>query len=361
MAWRVTPRARLLLGVGLAIVALLGFLFVFDAQAMLREIQGVSILPFLAGFLAVFLAVACWAESMRRVLIASGGHVPAHRALAAYAAGMFAKQVVPMGNAGGVPIMAFAIDREARIGFNRSLAVVTIGDFLGLLSSLLLAVAGVGYVVVLFPGTALLQAALVGVVVFAAALVSVGILLLYRRNLLRYLVLGLAHLLRGTLGRLSRRIEDRLAPASVGASVDRYFETFDTVRSDRRSLLLAAGLAITGWTLFAVPLYTSALAVGRPIAFGLVLFIVPIGAIATLVPLPGGLGGVEFAIAGMIVAMTGVDLGVAGAMVLLYRLCVYWFPVLIGLGGILYTGTSIRSLATSEEEVPDLAAPRTQA
>jgi uncharacterized protein (TIRG00374 family) len=240
--------------------------------------------------------------------------------------------------------MAYAIDREAEVGFNRSLAVVTVGDFLGLVSSLLLAIAGVVYVLLLYPGTALLQVALVAVAVFAVALVSVAVLLLYRRDVLRFLVLGVARFLRGTLGRLSRRIEARLTPEDVGASVDRYFETFDAVRADRRSLLIAAVLSVIGWTLFAVPLFTAAMAVGHPIAFGLVLFIVPIGAIATLVPLPGGLGGVEFAIAGMVVAMTGVDLAVAGAMVVLYRICVYWFPVLFGLLAAVYTGTSVRSL-----------------
>lgn len=238
---------------------------------------------------------------------------------------------------------------EADVGFNRSLAVVTVGDFLGLLSSLLLAVAGVVYVLALYPGTRLLQAALVGVTVFAVALLSVAVLLLYQRDVLRYLVVGIARFLRGTVGTLSRQIETRLAPETVGASVDRYFETFDAVRADRRSLLVAAAISLLGWTLFAVPLYTAAMAVGQPITFGLVLFVVPIGAIATLVPLPGGLGGVEFAIAGMVVAMTGMELATAGAIVLLYRTCVYWFPVLIGLLATVYTGTSIRSLDADVE------------
>lgn len=353
MGLQLTPRMRLGAGFCLSIAALAGFLYVFDARAMVDALRGATLVPALAGFGAVFLAVACWAESMRRVLVASGGYLSAREGFLAYCTGMLAKQIVPMGNAGGVPIMAYAIDREAGVGFNRSMAVVTIGDFLGLLSTLVLAVVGVGYVIVFVPGTRLLRAALVGVAVFAGVLLAVAVLLLYRRRLLRYLVLGVSRFLRGVLGRVSRRIEVKLAPESVAASVDRYFETFDTVRADRRSLLVATGLALVGRLLFAVPLYTSALAVGRPIPFGLVLFIFPVGAIATLFPLPGGLGGVEFAVAGMIVAMTGTEIAVAGALAFLYRLCVYWFLIVLGLLGVVYTGTSVRSLAASEDRVPD--------
>lgn len=343
---------RTVAGLLLSVAVLGGFFLVFDAGAMWRELEGASLGPLLVGFGAVLLALACWAESMRRILLAAGGSLSAPRAFVAYATGMFAKQVVPMGNAGGVPIMAFAFDRETTIGYNRNLAVVTIGDFLGLLASLLLAVIGVGYVLLLFPGTHLLQAALVGVAVFAAALLSVAVLLLYRRRTLRYLVLGVAHLLRGTVGRVTDRIEARLAPDVVTASLERYFGTVDTVRADSGSLLVATGLSFLGWTAFAVPLYTAAMALGRPISFGLVLFIIPIGAIATLVPLPGGLGGVEFAIAGMVVAMTGMDLAAAGTVVILYRLAVFWFLLLVGALAVGYTGTSLRSLAASEEHLP---------
>jgi len=136
----------------------------------------------------------------------------------------------------------------------------------------------------------------------------------------------------------------------VDANVARYFETFDSVRADRRSLSVAAALSLAGWTLFAVPLYTSAIAVGEPLAFGLVLFIVPVGGLVTLVPLPGGIGGVEFAVAGMVVALTSVDLAVAGAMVLLYRICVYWLPILIGGLSVAYTATNLRTLTADTAE-----------
>lgn len=341
---------RLLTGFALAALVFGAFLVVFDAGGMWETIRGAAPLPFAAGLVAVLLALVCWAESMRRVLVATGGHVDPVPGFAAYSTGMFAKQVLPMGNASGPAIMALAIDREADLGFNRSLAVVTIGDFLGLLATLLLALVGVVYVVVSVPPTRLVQVVLVGVAVFAAALVSFAVVLVYRRSAVRFAALGVARFLRGTLGRVSRRVEAALAPARIDESLARYFETLDAAAGDRRSLLVAAALALVGWTLFAVPLYTSALAVGAPLSFGLVLFVVPAGGLATIVPLPGGVGGVEFAVAGMILGLTSVDPAVAGAMVLLYRVCVYWFLVLIGAASLGYTATSLGSLAA---DVPD--------
>lgn len=346
---------RAIIGFGIAGAALAAFLLLLDPAAIWAELQAVSLAHFAAGLVAVFLAVACWAESMRRVLLAAGGHLDAGTGFAAYGTGMLAKQILPMGNAGGPAIMAYAIDREADLEFDRTLAVVTIGDFLGLLSTVVLAFVGIAYVVVVLPPTRIVQAATVGVVVVAAVFASIGILLVYRRQTLRVLVLGVARLLRDTVGRLSGRLAAALSPASVDRGLQRYFATFDEAAANRRAMAVAAGLALVGWTLFAVPLYTSAAAVGVSLSFGLVLFVVPVGGLATAVPLPGGIGGVEFAVTGMLLAVTSLDPAVAAAIVLLYRLCVYWFLLAIGAASLAITATNIRTLAADVAEEPALA------
>ncbi len=351
---------RILTGFAVAVGAFGAFLLVFDPRAMWDALRGVDPAPFALGLLAVLLAVVCWAESMRRVLLAAGGTASPGRLFTAYSAGMFAKQVLPMGNAGGPAIMAYAVERETDLDFKRSLAVVTVGDFLGLLSTLVLALVGVAYVVLTVPQNRLIQAVQVGIAVFAVFLLSMAILLLYRRDVLRWVALGVARLLRDTVGQVFQRVEHALHPERVEANLDRYFETVDEATADPGSLLPAAGLALAGWTLFAVPLYTAAMAVDVPISFGLVLFVVPAGGLATLVPLPGGIGGVEFAVAGMVVALTGLDLAVAGAIVILYRLCVYWFLVLIGVASLVYTATSVSTFTTdvgSPTELSDRTEP----
>jgi hypothetical protein len=51
----------------------------------------------LAGLVAVLLAVAWRAESMRRVLIDAGGHLPATRGVTAEGTGTLATQMLPIG------------------------------------------------------------------------------------------------------------------------------------------------------------------------------------------------------------------------------------------------------------------------
>lgn len=343
---------RALVGFAIAIATLVTFLLLLDPAAIWAVLRGASVPWFGAGLLAVLGAVACWAESMRRVLIAAGGHLGPVRGFAAYGTGMLAKQILPMGNTGGIAIMAYAIGREADLDLDRSLAVVTIGDFLGLLSTLVLAFIGIGYVVLTLPPSRLVDAALVGVALVGLVFIILAVMLLYWRSLLRRLVLAVARVLRLSVGRISNRVSSKLSPRSVDSGIERYFATFDAAATDRRAMMIAAGLAMLGWTLFAVPLYTSATAVGESIAFGLVLFVVPVGGLATAVPLPGGIGGVEFAVTGMLLAVTAIEPAVAAAIVLLYRLCVYWFLILIGAGSLTVTATDLRSLATDVTDEP---------
>jgi uncharacterized protein (TIRG00374 family) len=51
--------------------------------------------------------------------------------------------------------------------------------------------------------------------------------------------------------------------------------------------------------------------------------------IGSAVPTPGGLGGIEAAISGGLIAI-GVDSGTAVSSVLLYRLATYWLPIPFG-------------------------------
>ncbi|MFB6311960.1 MAG: lysylphosphatidylglycerol synthase domain-containing protein, partial [Salinirussus sp.] len=165
---------RALLGFAIAGGTLVAFLLLLDPAAIWGVLRQASIAYFAAGLIAVFLAVACWAESMRRVLLAAGGTLGPLQGFAAYTTGMFAKQVLPMGNAGGIAIMAYAIDLEADLDFERSLAVVTIGDFLGLLSTVFLAFVGILYVVLTLPPSNLVQAATIGVIVVGASFATIG-------------------------------------------------------------------------------------------------------------------------------------------------------------------------------------------
>lgn len=95
--------------------------------------------------------------------------------------------------------------------------------------------------------------------------------------------------------------------------------------------LFGALLCSVGLTLgYALALYACAQAVGIALSWGTVFVIFTVGIAATAItPTPGGVGGAE---AGLVAGMAayGVDVSLALAATLLYRLLTYWLPILPG-------------------------------
>jgi uncharacterized protein (TIRG00374 family) len=219
-------------------------------------------------------------------------------------------------------------------------------EFLSLVASVSIALVGVVALVVFEPPTATLRWLGVGAGIVAVGLVVLGIVLWYRRRHVTLAVVGLAHLLYPLVYRISPRLADQVHPDDVTGSVGRCYASIDAVTADRTAVASAFGLTVLGWICFAIPLYTAALALGVPLSMALVLVLVPAAGLLTVVPLPGGLGGFELALTGLLTALAGVDLAIAGAVVILYRLCSFWFFVLVG--GLCAAGSTVglRDLAT---------------
>jgi uncharacterized membrane protein YbhN (UPF0104 family) len=59
---------------------------------------------------------------------------------------------------------------------------------------------------------------------------------------------------------------------------------------------------------------------------------VPVGAIASVTPLPGGLGGIEAVLIALLVPLAGVSGATAAAAVVIHRGAIYWLPTLVGAG-----------------------------
>jgi uncharacterized membrane protein YbhN (UPF0104 family) len=66
---------------------------------------------------------------------------------------------------------------------------------------------------------------------------------------------------------------------------------------------------------------------------------VPIGAIAGVTPLPGGLGGLDAALIVLLTATTGIAAPIATAAVLIHRGASFWLVTLFGGGAAAVVGT----------------------
>jgi len=329
----------------LSLVVLGLFVYVLGPETVVASLAGADPGWFGVALAAVLLAVVCWSEAQRHLLLASGVGLRPWRAFVTYCSGMFAKQVLPMGHAGGPAIMAYAISTESRRDYQHALAAVGVAEVLNLVASFGLAFAGLAYLALATPVSPEMRSVQLGVVVAAVLLGSLVAVLWYRRGAVERAVGGVAFLLRSTVGRVSVRVRRATDRTAVTAGIDRYYATFAQVRGDRRRVALAGAFTLAGWVAFAVPLYASFLALDYHVPLALALFAVPVGGLATAFPLPGGLGGVEVALAAVLAVLTGVAVVELAAVVLLYRLASYWFMVLLGGSGSVYRTLAGRTSA----------------
>ena len=61
---------------------------------------------------------------------------------------------------------------------------------------------------------------------------------------------------------------------------------------------------------------------------------IPLGSVAGVTPLPGGLGGIEAVLIFVLTPVTSVGAGTVAAAVLLHRAATYWLPLLLGGGSV---------------------------
>jgi uncharacterized protein (TIRG00374 family) len=76
-------------------------------------------------------------------------------------------------------------------------------------------------------------------------------------------------------------------------------------------------------------LWASFHAFGRPPPYAVIVMAYFVGMLGNLLPLPGGVGGVDGGMIGALIAFN-VDSGLAVVAVLAYRLIAFWLPILPG-------------------------------
>jgi len=319
-------------GFALAFLAIGGFLTAVGPSRVFAELAAADPAVLAVGFVSIVFALACWSEAMRRLIVATGNPVGGRTYRLAYLSGEFLKQVIPLGQSAGPALVAYTVTRKSEASYEETLAATSVFAFLNVVVSLVVAVAGLGLLVATRRGPTgpLLRTVLVVMTVVTAGIVAIVALATYRRGLLEGAVLRLVAGVRRTLGRLSARVDAALEPGRIRTALDGFTAAIDRLGSDRRRTVAVLVFAVAGWLFFLLPMFTSFRAIGAPVPFALVVFAVPVVTLLNVVPLPGGLGGFEVALAAVIAAIGAVDLPTAAAGVFLFRLSNYWFLVLLG-------------------------------
>ena len=251
-------------------------------------------------------------------------------------AGIAAIRLFAAAGAGGVAITAWALDRagmESRVIACRMVAnlIVQYAVYLGAV-----VLFGVGLAAGILPGQAPMALTAVPALL---SLVGAGLVLgavlvpadVERR--LRQIESG---------PRWWRRLVERIAaaPAALGAGA----RTAVGLVRERRPGLLGA-VAYWGFDIAALGCSFRAFG-GHPVVAVLVLGYF-LGTLGSLLPLPGGIGGVEGAMIGVFVAF-GIPAGQALIAVLAYRAISFWLPTLPGIAGYLALRRTVRRWEASD-------------
>jgi putative heme transporter len=233
-------------------------------------------------------------------------------------AGLAATRLFATAGAGGVALTAWALRRsgmEARLVACRMVAFMVL---LYVIYAGVLLIDGVGLGTGLFPGGGSFAITIIPAIVAAMLFALAGAVALLPGDIERRLARRAA----GS-GRLAHWVASAVTVPALAASGIR--TAIDLVRSRDPGLLGAPAW----WGFDICVLWACFHAFGSPPPFTVILMSYFVGMLGNLLPLPGGLGGVEGGMIGAFAAF-GVDFNLALLAVLSYRAISFWLPTVPG-------------------------------
>lgn len=273
----------------------------------------------LAGaLLFTVLSFGGYVAMFRGVFISDGSRIDLAASYQITMAGLAATRLFAAGGAGGIALTAWALRRSGmkrRTVADKTLAFLIL-TYAVYMSALV--VVGLGLYFNLLGGSSpfaiTVIPAIFGLVVIVLALAVSRVPPDLQRRLEGFARRG------GRLARLAQRLAN--APAAFSAGMR---EAVIHVR--RRDPALLGAIAYWGFNI--ATLWACFHAFGEPPAWPVIIMAYFVGFLGNLLPLPGGIGGVDGGMIGAFLAF-GVDGGLAVLAVLSYRLFAFWLPTIPG-------------------------------
>jgi uncharacterized protein (TIRG00374 family) len=278
---------------------------------------------------AILLWLVAWGLALRTVLSVLGEEIPAHTSFLVFNGAMFSNNVTPFGQAGGEPVTALLISQVADTEYERSLAAIASVDTLNFFPSIAFALLGAAYYATQITFGRQLRIA-TGLALVLAVAVPVGGYTAWRRrdSVGSFVVERLTPAIQ-RVARLLPRVSEP-SRDSIAHRIDHFFGAVERVATDPKGLALALSASTLGWFCQMVGLWLAFRAMNAPVEFTVIMFAVPLGAIAGATPTPGGSGFVESALIGVLTLLLAVPAATIGAAVIVFRAAVFGVPVLIG-------------------------------
>jgi uncharacterized protein (TIRG00374 family) len=316
-----TRRTLLLLAVlALSIVAFLYFVLpqLADLEDKSKRLGTGDPWWFVAAFGFTVLSFGGYVAMFRGVFVGHGTRIDLRASYQITMAGLAATRLLAAGGAGGIALTAWALRRagmDRRKVADKTLAFLILTYAVYMVA---LVVAGFGLYWGVLSGPSPFGITVIPAI-FGLVVIVLGLLMSRVPPDLHRRLEGFARR-GGRLARLAQRLAN--APAAFSAGLR---EAICHVRKGDRSLLGA--LAYWGFSI--ATLWACFHAFGTPPPWGVIVMAYFVGFLGNLLPLPGGIGGVDGGMIGAFLAF-GVDDGLTVLAVLSYRLFAFWLPTIPG-------------------------------
>lgn len=328
---RLSMIRRAVLAFALALVLLGLFVYAVGWDSVLAAVSQTDPVIYLGAFAAMSGCLLCRTMVWHRILSIMDRPRPYWLVGGVFLTAMFTKYVVPYGQVTSSVGIAAVVNRYYDSAYEEGLAGVVSADFLNYLPYYTFGAVGAVYVLVAYspPIAALSPYALPVVALIGGVGIIIGVLWL-RRGVTLDVVVVVTTGLRQLVDRVTNRNVRFLRKENVKRRFEGFYTTLDIVARDRRSVGVALVWAHLGWLGLAGALYITAAATGASISLGMAFLAVAAGKFGFIVPTPGGVGGVELALATVLYLLNPIGFATATAIALLWRLSTYWFTICVG-------------------------------
>lgn len=323
-------KKRAIVALGIALSLLVLFVAAVGWEEVIEAVRRAYIRTYLLAFVATLGCLLCRSLVWHRLLSVVDRPRPYWLVSGLFLTAMFAKYVTPYGQVTSGVGVAAIVSRYYDSAYEEALAAVVSADFLNYLPYYTFGSLGLGYVLLVYSPPIDVGQYAPTVAAFIVAVALFVSIVWVRRELVRGAILRLSAGLRVVVERVAPGKASYLRRENITQRFKGFYTTLDLVSQDRRAMGIALAYAHVGWLAFAAVLYVSADAVGTPVPFGVAMLAVALSKVGFIVPTPGGLGGVEAALAGALLVLTPMSSAVAVAVALLYRFATYWFTILVG-------------------------------
>lgn len=312
-----------------AVCTLVAVVSLVGTGDILRAASSVSA-PLLAGIALTALGwLAAWSLAFRTILRTLDIQGSWSKMGLIFLSTMFADYLTPSAQAGSVPIGGLLVSRATGAKYTTGMTAVAAFGVLNIVPSTTAIVVGALYLAVTTTLAPRLGFAVVLLLGSLSGTALIGLLgWRYRRRLEGSVIPVAAAFVRGVNRVLPAPYS--VKPQTLKRHVAGVTREVERLSWDQRGLGVCLWFSALGWLVLSGAFWLSLYAVYGPVTLAVPLLAVPLSMTGNVLPLPGGVGGVEALLVALTVGTVPISLPSATAAVLVYRGVTFGLAVLLG-------------------------------